>query len=413
MTRGTTAVSGRLETMKPTILALLSAAALLSSHVLGAQAPPSAELIRDVAAGSFVLVARADGSVIAWGDGLGGSIPEPRVIDLPGKVLRVAVGEATQYAVLEDGTVVAWGNNDEGQLGNGAPGANVALGTYPKPSVAPVRVTGLADIIEIEGGRKHAVALRRDGIVWAWGWRDNGALGGGDARPAGSQRVVSALAPVAVPGLEGITQIAVGRAHNLALRRDGHVMSWGANGAGELGVGTLVTGWVPAEVTGLDRVVAIAAGTGGSHGVSGAVRDDGTVWMWGSNASAMMGNGQGPAAPDDPGGRNPLPAQVKGIVGAKRLSIGAGHVAALLGDGSLRMWGHNGFGEIGIGTSGGYLPKPMKVTGITNVAAVTLGSMRSYAVRADGTFWIWGNGHYPTRGLLAKNLQVPTLLDLR
>ena len=89
------------------------------------------------------------------------------MIDLPGKVLRVAVGEATQDAVLEDGTVVAWGNNDEGQLGNGAPGANVALGTYPKPSVAPVRVTGLADIIEIEGGRKHAVALRRDGTVWA------------------------------------------------------------------------------------------------------------------------------------------------------------------------------------------------------------------------------------------------------
>jgi hypothetical protein len=87
-----------------------------------------------------------------------------------------------------DGSVVAWGANDEGQLGNGAPGANVPLGTSPKRSATPVRVTGLADIIDIAAGRKHA----------------------------GSLRVVSALAPVAVPGLEGITQIAVGPRHNLS-----------------------------------------------------------------------------------------------------------------------------------------------------------------------------------------------------
>jgi alpha-tubulin suppressor-like RCC1 family protein len=89
------------------------------------------------------------------------------------------------------------------------------------------------------------------------------------------------IAPVAVPGLEGITQIAAGPMHNLELRRDGHVLAWGANGAGELGVGTRATGWTPAEVTGPDRVVAVAAGSGGSHGVSGAVRADGTFWCWG------------------------------------------------------------------------------------------------------------------------------------
>jgi alpha-tubulin suppressor-like RCC1 family protein len=403
--------------MRPKILALLSAAALLSSHVLGAQAPPSAELIRDVAASPFTLVARADGSVVGWGYDPNelGVKTAPVVIDLPGRALRVAVGGDTSnaYALLEDGTVVAWGANDEGQLGNGARGANGILGIYPKRSATPVRVTGLAGIMDIAAGRKHAVALRKDGTVWAWGTRDDGALGGGDAKPAGSLRVVSALAPVAVPGLEGITQIAVGPRHNLALRRDGRVMSWGANGAGELGIGTRATGWTPAEVTGLDRVVAIAAGHGASHGVSGAVRDDGTVWMWGSNESAMMGNGQGATAPDDPGGRNPLPAQVKGIVGAKTLSIGAGHVAALLGDGSVRMWGHNGYGELGIGTSGDYQPKPVKATAITNVAAVYLGNMRSYAVRADGTFWCWGFGNYRVKGVLSKNLHVPTLLDLR
>ena len=135
--------------------------------------------------------------------------------------------------------------------------------------------------------------------------------------------------------------------------------------------------------------------------------------MWGSNESAMMGNGQGATAPDDPGGRNLLPAQVNGLAGAKRLSIGGGHVAALLGDGSLRMWGHNGYGEIGSGTSGVYEPKPVTLTTIADVAAVYLGNMRSYAVRADGTFWCWGFGDYRVKGILAKNLKVPTVLDLR
>ena len=175
----------------------------------------------------------------------------PTPIALPGLAQRVAVGESSAYVLLEDGSVVAWGENDEGQLGNGPSGSNKPLGTYPKPSVTPVRVTDLADIIAIEAGRKHAIALRKDGTVWAWGIRDDGAIGDGDAKPAGSLRVVSATAPVAVRGLTGITQIAAGPTHNLALTREGKVMSWGSNSTGELGVGTRATGWTPAEVTGL------------------------------------------------------------------------------------------------------------------------------------------------------------------
>ena len=116
----------------------------------------------------------------------------PTPIALPGPAQRVAVGESSAYVLLEDGSVVAWGENDEGQLGNGPSGSNRPLGTYPKPSVTPVRVTDLADIIAIEAGRKHAIALRKDGTVWAWGVRDDGAIGDGDAQagrePARGQR---------------------------------------------------------------------------------------------------------------------------------------------------------------------------------------------------------------------------------
>ncbi len=405
--------------MNPMRLALVTAVALLCSHVLVAQASTSAGLIRHVAArSSFVLVVKADGCVVGWGsegDGMGarqrspkGIIEAPVVIDLPAKALQVAVGEVAAYALLEDGTVVAWGANVDGQLGNGAMGADGELGRYPKPSVTPVKVTGLMDIVQIEAGVRHALALQKDGTVWAWGTRDDGAIG--DGKPTGL-RALSAIGPTKIPGLEGITQIAAGRTHNLALRRDGRVMSWGTNKDGELGIGTRITGWTPAEVTGLDRVVAIDAGDAGTFGISGAVRDDGTVWMWGSNLSAMMGNGEGPLSPDDPGGRILLPVSVKGITGAKSLSIGSGHVAALLGDGTLRMWGHDGWGQIGVGTSGSYYKEPTKVTALANVAAVYLGGAHSFAVRADGTFWIWGF-RYQGQGVLGKDLHVPTRLDL-
>jgi alpha-tubulin suppressor-like RCC1 family protein len=412
---GTMATTIRIGVRRALVLAILVPA------VAGAQTPPPAAGIRCVAVRNFTLVVKADGSVVGWGrdpDGQAARPPSPTrevtaplPIELPGKVLQVAIGESSEYALLEDGTVVAWGANDEGQLGNGPPGASGELGRYPKPSVAPVRVTGLGGIVQIAAGLKHAVALKGDGTVWAWGRRENGEIG--DGEPKGL-RALTAIGPVRVPGLEGITQIAVDSSHNLALRSDGHVMAWGSNNSGELGLGTRVTGWRPAEVPGLDRVVAIAAGIGSiaGGGTSGAVRDDGTVWMWGSNASAMIGNGLGPLSPDDVGGRVLAPVPVKGVKGARRLSIGAGHVAALLADGTLRMWGHSGFGQTGVGPAGEYQTTPAIVKH-ANVAAVYLGGYHSLAVDTDGTLWIWGKSFIENgSGLLGKNLKVPSRLDL-
>jgi alpha-tubulin suppressor-like RCC1 family protein len=289
------------------------------------------------------------------------------------------------------------------------------LGTYPKPSITPVLVTGLTGVIQIAAGMKHAVALRKDGTVWAWGTRSNGEIG--DGEPKGRPR--TAIGPTRVPGLEGITQIAADGSHTLALRSDGRVMAWGLNRSGELGTGTRDTAWTPAEVKGLDRVVAIAAGTGGGGaGSSGAVRDDGSVWMWGTGTSAMTGNDPG-LSPDDEGGRLLVPAPRKGVTGARRLSIGGGHVAALLSDGTVRLWGFDGYGQTGVGTSGtsSETTGAYKVTPVTpkiaNVVAVYLGGYHSIAVRVDGTLWIWGMGFTVNGpGLLGRNLRVPTVLDL-
>ena len=399
--------------MKRLLLASVTITALCAPVALPAQSATPAASIRDIDGNLFVLVVREDGSVMAWGRAPGGALTVPTPIALPGPAQHVAVGESSAYVLLEDGTVVAWGSNDEGQLGNGPRGSNKPLGTYPKASETPVRVTGLTDVVAIEAGRKHALALRKDGTVWAWGVREDGAIGDGGGTTPGNARVLSAAAPFAVRGLAGITQIASGQTHNLALTGDGKVMSWGSNTTGELGVGTRETGWTPAEVAGLTDIVAIAAGSGqGTYGVSAAVRRDGTLWVWGSGSSAQMGNGVRNPTPDEPGGRNLLTLQVKGIASVKAASVGAGHIAALLHDGSVRAWGMNGYGELGLGQTSGYEVVPVKVPGISNVATLRLGGYNSYAIKADGSLWIWGYALSSGRGILSRNLATPTRIDL-
>jgi alpha-tubulin suppressor-like RCC1 family protein len=104
--------------------------------------------------------------------------------------------------------------------------------------------------------------------------------------------------------------------------------------------------------------------------------------------------------------------QVAGVANAKSLSLGFGHAAALLSDGTLRMWGHDGWGQIGVGTSGFYVTKPVRVTGLTGVEAIHLAGVRSFAVRSDGTLWFWGLAATGGQGPLGRNLKVPTRLDL-
>ena len=96
----------------------------------------------------------------------------------------------------------------------------------------------------------------------------------------------------------------------------------------------------------------------------------------------------------------------------KTRRVGAGHIAALLNDGSVRAWGMNGYGELGLGATSSYEAVPVRVPGLTNVATLRLGGYNSYAIRSDGTLWIWGFGLSSGRGILSRHLAAPTRLDL-
>lgn len=354
----------------------------------------------------FALILRSDGSVVGFGSDTSllaarpsspkGRIETPTVLDLPPRVTQIAIGSDMAYALLDDGTLLAWGTNDGGQFGRGVGSSRTPAN--PLRSATPVRVSLPKPVTQIVAAGHHALARAVDGTVLTWG----------DTPSAGpvEMRVVE--------GLEQVSQVAAAGTHDLALTTDGLVFAWGENGNGQLGL-SLATrrSMTPVQVPGLDHVVSIGAYGNSNFGYSGAVKADGTVWMWGSNQAATMGNGVkwGTTRPD--GSVNyPVPEMVKGITTAKSISIGNGHVLVLLADRTLRIWGHDGWGQAGIGTWGGYQEAPKKPA-LADVAYAVAAGTATYAVRGDGTLWRWGASLFNNRVVeLGNDRHVPTALSL-
>ena len=184
--------------------------------------------------------------------------------------------------------VWAWGNNNASQLGN----ATHSFGLAPAPVNGPANAPQFLDVTAISAGFEHALALKRDGTLWAWGQNTSGRLGDGTRTERPS--------PIQVHGdggngfLTGIVAIAAADGHSLAVDTLGQVWAWGDNVDGQLGDGTFAGRAFPARVHGaggtgfLTGVVSVAGGS--AHSV--ALKSDGTVWAWGLGVSGQLGNGQ-------------------------------------------------------------------------------------------------------------------------
>jgi alpha-tubulin suppressor-like RCC1 family protein len=202
-------------------------------------------------------------------DGYGGVATPVQVSGLT-SVTAIAGGGAHSLALKSDGTVWAWGHGNQGQLGDGN------FYTTGNQGVAtPIQVSGLSSVVAIAAcrmtGSGYSLALKSDGTVWAWGAGYLGQLGDGNFYTTGNQGVA---APVQVSGLSAVVAIDGGRFHALALKSDGTVWAWGGGFIGQLGDGNFYTnpsgdlGGVatPVQVIGLSAVVAIAAG--GDHSLA-------------------------------------------------------------------------------------------------------------------------------------------------
>jgi Alpha-tubulin suppressor and related RCC1 domain-containing proteins len=202
--------------------------------------------VKQIAAGlydSFALL--NDGTVMSWGANDYGKLGTgdtsytykniPTLITGLSEVKQLEVGYDHAFALMENGTVKAWGNNAQSRLG---------LGDTTNRS-SPTTITGLTNVTELIAGRLHSIACLEDGTVLAWGANPYGQLGVGDT--------TGRTTPAVISGLSGISQIVTGPIsnHSLVMMNDGTVKTWGYNYYGQLGLGDSTNRNVPTLISGL------------------------------------------------------------------------------------------------------------------------------------------------------------------
>ena len=290
---------------------------------------------------------------------------------LQNKPVAISAGGQHTLALLADGTVLAWGRNTEGQLGNGI--------TVPYSST-PLPVPGVSNVTAIAAGAWHSLALLADGTVAAWG------------------QYLENYRTTPPARLSGVVAIAAGTGHSLALLSDGTVRAWGDP----------FTNYSPPDA--LTEVTALAAG----HGFSLALRANGTIVAWGISAY------------DDDYGQTRPPA---GLTGVRAIAAGSYHGLALLANGNVVAWGLNNFGQTDVPSSvvdavavaaGASLSLALQADGtvvawgdlssttfdslsaLRGVVTITAGglnaSSHSAALESDGTVWSWGANNYGQLG---------------
>lgn len=212
----------------------------------------------------------ADGTVRAWGRndrgqlGNGTTTDQPSTVSVSGlgssRITQIAAGDTTGYAVSSGGDLYAWGNNNDGEFGNGS----------TTGSSTAVVVPALSGVRQVAAGVLSAYAVMSTGVVKSWGGNFWGQLGDGST--------TNSLIPVTVSGLSGATQIAAGSVSAYALLSDGSVRFWGMTPSFTKQV---------TPITVLSNATQISAGA-----VSGyALLSDGTVMARGGNSYGQLGDG--------------------------------------------------------------------------------------------------------------------------
>lgn len=328
--------------------------------------------------GLHMLALKTNGSLWAWGENRYGQLGDGTTIDQNVRAVfsGVQVGTTTDWqavtaggnhtlAFKTDGSLWGWGDNSSGQLGDGE-----------RTQSNPIQV-GLAtdwqSVTAAEGGwselRNYSLALKTDGSLWAWGANGNGQLGDGTT--------VNRSRPVQVGSeIDWLSVMAARNSSTFALKTDGSLWAWGNNENGQLGDGTTISRSEPVQV-GIE-IDWQSVVTGSEH--TFALKIDGSLWAWGKNSDGQLGDGTRI-------NRN-IPFQVGVKTDWQMMAAGVKHTLALKTDGSLWAWGSNSSSQLGGGEYVEILP--IQVGLATDWQVVIAGEYHSLALKTDGSLWAWG-----------------------
>jgi alpha-tubulin suppressor-like RCC1 family protein len=334
------------------------------------------------AGGIHSLALTTTGTLLSWGSDFQGQLGDsgsntnqflPVTVANATNIVAIAAGFSHSLALKADGTLLSWGNDEFGQLGDGGSNTNQS---------APVPVFGATNIVAIAASDSHSLALKANGKMLSWGSDGFGQLGDGGSNTDQS-------APVPILNAANIIAIAAGTRHSLALQADGRLLSWGSDSDGQLGDGgTSSDKAAPTFVPNVNNIIAIAAG----EQFSLALKADGTMLSWGSDQLGQLGDST--ELTD-----KATPVVVAGVTDVIAIAAGFEYALALKADGTMLSWGKDDAGQLGDGNE----KKENKSTFVpvqlaANIVAISAGGLHSLALKADGTLLSWGAFKFGTLG---------------
>jgi alpha-tubulin suppressor-like RCC1 family protein len=327
-----------------------------------------------IAAGAgFSCALLEDQSVVCWGDDRDGEVgdattsPAPRpptpVTGLTGARALTASGQHA-CAILADTSLVCWGSNTSGQLGDGT------LVNRPQPTPVP----GLTGVTAVAGGLSHTCALSSAGLS-CWGSNSQGQLG---IDTGTSPTPITTPMPVVLAA--GATAIGAGAQHTCAVRGAGQVLCWGQNGSGQLGEGSMSSLGEPVPVMGLDTGLTLAGGTT----FTCATTTDGAVFCWGDDHDGELATGRDVVQP------RPVALDVT----TSAMAVGGAHSCAVTheaGSSVFSCWGSDQAGQLG-DNGGDDRSRPGPIEQPLEPGQIAAGGLHTCAVDASGRLWCWGRG---------------------
>jgi alpha-tubulin suppressor-like RCC1 family protein len=259
-------------------------------------------------------------------------------------------------------TLWGFGKNTHGQL---------AIGSTTDIST-PVQAGSVSTWVDVYGSfSRYNLGLRTGGALYAWGQNPEGNLGDGTTTTRST--------PVLIAGTW--STVAAGALHTLGIKSDGTLWGWGDASSGQVGNGAIaVKVSTPVQIQTGSTFLKIAAG----HFNSYAVRSDGTLWAWGTNISGQMGNGIASAV------KYSTPIQVGSLSTWAEVKAAGSVAFAKKNDSTYWCWGTNSQGQLGIGSTSGK-STPVQLPG-TNWALVLPSWGFVIGLKTDGTLYSWGDG---------------------
>jgi len=334
----------------------------------------------------YTTAIKTDGTLWTWGKNYKGVLGDNTIISRSSPIQTIAGGnswidvsanyviaaiyqETTTTTPAPSGSLWSWGLNSDGQLGDN---------TITKKSSPVQTIAGGNNWISLSKGFSYrtSAAIKSDGTLWLWGDNDytQGVLG--------DNTTIDKSSPVqTITYGTNWKEISCGHTNAVAIKNDGTLWNWGSNQVGQLGDGTNAHKSSPVQTIagGTDWKQASAGG-----GQTAAIKNDGTLWLWGYNFHGQLGDNTSIFSRSSP---------VQTITGGtnwKQVFCGNYHTAAIKNDGTLWTWGNNNYGQLGDSTTTNRSSPIQTIAGGSNWKYVCAGYSNTLAVKTDGTLWAWG-----------------------